>query len=180
MVERAPTRPGQAGDSGLVTGDSWKNRVRTRTVANVRHDPNEETEHRTSRGARNGAPGRDRRGVAGTKPQQQAPALGAIESAQPKTNSHACRGAGAPANSRTTAGTTARTPQCHDRRTRTAGGPDASAAGGGSTTVTTPRERIAARTGRRDNFFMAHPKKRGTVLYAMFDHNISAIGLSPR
>src|SRR5260370_6553549 len=118
--------------------------------------------------------------MAGAEPQQQAAALGTLKSAQPRADSHDCRGAGAPANACTTAGPAARTPQCCHRRNRAAGGADAGAAGGGSTPDTTPRMKVAARTGRRDTFFMAVPNKRGPLFLAMLVLALCAIGLCAR
>src|SRR5260370_40299582 len=118
--------------------------------------------------------------MAGAKPQQQATALGTLKSAQPRADSHDCRGAGAAANARATAGTAACAAQCRHRRNRTAGGTNAGAAGGGSTPDTTTRMKVAARAGRRDTFFMAVPNNRGPPLLAMFVLPLCASGLCAR
>src|SRR5260370_35513343 len=102
------------------------------------HDSTKKTKPRAGGGTGDGAPGGNRRGMAGAKPQQQATALGTLKSAQPRADSHDCRGAGAAANARATAGTAAGAAQCPHRRKRTAGGTNAGARGGGSTAGTTP------------------------------------------
>src|SRR5213596_3648763 len=118
--------------------------------------------------------------MAGAKPQQQAAALGAIESAQPRADSHDCRGAGTAANSRATAGTAARAAQCSHRRNRAAGSPDEGAPGGGSTPDTTPRVKVAACIARRDTFFMAVPNKRGPLFLASLAVAFCAVALPAR
>src|SRR5439155_4412788 len=108
------------------------------------------------------------------------PALGAIESAEPRADSYDCRGASAAANSRTAPRTPARTPQHYDKRTRAASSPDAGAAGGGSTTDTPASVKVAGRAQRRDTFSMAVPHKRGPLLLTITVLTFSAIALSAR
>jgi len=146
----------------------------------VHHDSTEKAKSRASGGAGGGATGGNGRGVAGAKPQQQAPALGAIESAQPRADSHDCRGAGAAADARAIARIGARTAELSYGRSGAAGGPLAGIAGRGSTTDTTARVKVAAQTQRRDTFSMAVPNKRGPLLLAMLAVTFSAIALSAR
>src|SRR2546422_5628993 len=84
-------------------------------------------------------------------------ALGAIESAQQKTDSHDCRGAGAAADARAIARFGAKAAERSNGRSRTAGGPLEGAAGRGSTTDTAARVKVAGHTQRRDTFNMAVP-----------------------
>src|SRR5260370_22889522 len=137
-------------------------------VSSFKHyDSTKKPKRRASGGAGDRAPCRKRGGVAGAEPQQQAAAGGATKPGEPRADSHDCGGAGAASNSRTTAGTAARTPQRGDLRTRAAGGQDADVAGRGSTTDTAPRVKVAAGAWGRDTFIMAILRKRGPLPLAM-------------
>src|SRR6184192_1200441 len=118
--------------------------------------------------------------MARAKPQFQAPALGTPQSAQPQANSHCCRGASAPANSRATPGTVARPPQRRPAGTRQPGHSDSRAAGGGSTSDTTRRVIVAGPILRRDTFYMRVPVKRGPPILAAAFLALSALACSAR
>src|SRR6266851_4381604 len=104
--------------------------------------------------------------MAGAKPEQQAAALGTVESAEPQTNSCDRPGAGAAADARAIAGTAAGAAERGGGRIGAARGTDPGAPGGGSTADTTRRVNVAAGARRRDTFYMAVSHKRGPLLVA--------------
>ena len=118
--------------------------------------------------------------MAGAKPQQQAPAVGAIESAEPRADPADRGSAGAATNARAIAGTAARAVERDNARIRATGEPGTGAAGGGSTTDTTARVKVAARTRRRDTLIMAVPNKRGSLFLASLALAFCAVALPAR
>src|SRR5438046_856023 len=146
----------------------------------VFHDSHKDANHAACAGTGSRPPGRKRRRMAWAKPQLQAAALGTPQSAEPQADPRNCRGAGAPANPRATAGTSAGAAERRSPGTGPPGGPHPDAAGGGGTSDTTGRVTIAGRFWRRDNFYMPVPAKRGPFFLAAVVLALAALAYSAR
>jgi hypothetical protein len=98
----------------------------------LRCDPSKDTKRDAGRRAGSGAAGGNRRAMAGTQPQRETQAVGAVEPKEPQTDPADRRSAGAATSARALAGGVARKAERRDRGIGACGGTNQRAAGGNS------------------------------------------------